>query len=443
MFDVFIMDMGGNDDNVAVLTTRFPHAQVVRYYDNHLDTLKRCVSRARTPFCWVISSCCDYEFFDFDYRAVPWEAYQIHCWASGKQQQGDTFLVPVAEFKRQQAVERLEWYKDINWHSDGVMRLPWPTVEYSSDNLIETIKDTQFNTPYILFKRDIDYNSIDYSPNLWKNRSVHTFNKANSVLLVPREVLGPLESQIYDYPFITKQKEWFLGDKRLDIIHVSNGEVDAEKWYNHLVSATNNKDTGIIKRVKDINDRSAAFKIAASMSTTDWFFKIPAKLKIDPNFDWTWQPDYLQRPKHYIFYAKNPVNGLQYGHMAIVAYNKKLVLETQNDNLDFTLSQPHEVVPVISGIAYYNSDPLMTWRTAFREVIKLIDDVKKTGNIESQYRLGIWLTVAQGPNSDWSIRGAQDATEYYKQVNGDYSKLMLSFSWEWLHKYYSEKYLSP
>jgi hypothetical protein len=43
------MDMGGHDDNVRNLQIRFPHSCVVRYYDNHLDTIKRCISRSKTP----------------------------------------------------------------------------------------------------------------------------------------------------------------------------------------------------------------------------------------------------------------------------------------------------------------------------------------------------------------------------------------------------------
>jgi hypothetical protein len=51
-----------------------------------------------------------------------------------------------------------------------------------------------------------------------------------------------------------------------------------------------------------------------------------AKLEVSSMFDWSWQPDRLQEPKHYIFHALNPVNGLEYGHQAMIAYNKKLVL---------------------------------------------------------------------------------------------------------------------
>ena len=126
--------------------------------------------------------------------------------------------------------------------------------------------------------------------------------------------------------------------------------------------------------------------------------------------------------------------------MAMVAYNRKLVLDTDLQGLDFTLSQPHAVVPLLSGTAYYNADPLMTWRTAFREVIKLKDDVVKTDNIESNYRLDIWLTEAKGLNAEWSLRGAKDAIIYYDQVDGDYKELMRSFNWLWLKDYFDSIY---
>ena len=126
MFDIFIMDMGGHNDNVQSLVQRFPHARVVRYYDNHLDTLKRCISRCRTPYAWIISSCCDYADFDFGYRAVPWESYQLHCWASGNQEFGDTFLINKHDWELQKDVPLLERYKDLHWHGNSVPRLAWP-----------------------------------------------------------------------------------------------------------------------------------------------------------------------------------------------------------------------------------------------------------------------------------------------------------------------------
>ena len=431
MYDVFIMDMGGHDTNVQDLQIRFPHCRVVRYYDNHLDTLKRCISHSRTPWIWVLASCCDYTDFDFDYRAVPWESYQLHCWHSGDQKFGDTFLINVNEFKRQWDIALLEWYKDVNWHCPGVPRLPWSILETQSEDITTELKRYKFDAPYVWINQ-----SVDFHPPLWNKRAVYTFNDAGSISIVPRDVQSHLVSQIYDYPYIIKQKSEYLTPNLLDIIYISNGEPEAERWYEHLVNTCGRE----VKRVIDVSGRSQAYKTAAELSSTPWFFAVFAKLEVIPKFDWSWQPDWLQEPKHYIFNSRNPVNGLEYGHMGVIAYNRQLVLATDTPGLDFTLSKPHAVVPRLSAVAHYNTTPELTWRTAFREVLKLSDDIEKTGSVESTYRMDTWLTQADGDYAEFSLLGAADAVDYYNKVNGDYTELMRSYEWAWLREYYASKY---
>jgi hypothetical protein len=120
--------------------------------------------------------------------------------------------------------------------------------------------------------------------------------------------------------------------------------------------------------------------------------------------------------------------------MGIIAYNKQLVLDTIESGLDFTLSAPHQVVPELSAIAYFNADPWMTWRTAFREVIKLKHFMSEQPTIETEHRLHTWLNVASGDHASWCLQGARDAVDYYTEVDGDYNKLMLSFDWPWLQQ---------
>ena len=431
MYDIFIMDMGGHDANVQNLQTLYPHSRVVRYYDNHLDTLKRCVSRSRTPYCWVIASCCSYFDFDFDYKPVPWESAQLHCWHSGHEKFGDTFLVNVSEFDKQKDIPLLEWYKDVNWHYPGVPRLPWPMLETTTEDLTTELKNYKFDAPYVWINQ-----RVDFHPPLWNKRAFYTFNDAGSISIAPRDIQAHLGAQIYDYPYIIKEKREYLAPKPLDIIYISNGEPDAERWFDHLQTACGDR----ARRVKDVTGRALAYKAAAELSDTPWFFTVFAKLEVIPDFDWLWQPDWLQEPKHYIFHSRNPVNGLEYGHMGVIAYNKRLVLETTQSGLDFTLSKAHAVVPRLSAIAHYNTTPELTWRTAFREVIKLVDDVNKTASVESSYRMTTWLTRAEGDYAEWSIRGAQDAVEYYDEVLGDYSELMRSYEWAWLCEYYASRY---
>ena len=428
---MFIMDLGGHDANVATLAEQFPHARVVRYYDNHLDTIRRCIAKARTPWIWVVASCCDYTNFDFEYRAVPWEAYQLHCWHSGYEKFGDTFLINVDEFEKQWDIALLEWYKEVNWHYPGVPRLPWPVLETTTEDVTTELKNYKFDAPYVWLNE-----SVDFHPPLWSNRAFYSFNDAGSISIAPRDVQAHLGKQIYDYPYIIKQKQEYLTPNLLDIIYISNGEPEAERWYTHLAQTCGRT----VKRVIDVDGRSQAYKAAAELSTTPWFWAVFAKLEVMPEFDWSWQPDWLQEPKHYIFNSRNPVNGLEYGHMGVIAYNKKLVLDTDNPGLDFTLSRAHAVVPRVSAIAHYNTTPELTWRTAFRECIKLKDDVVKTASVESTYRMDTWLTVADGDHAEFSLLGASDAVEYYNKVNGDYTELMRSYEWSWLREYYSSRY---
>jgi hypothetical protein len=217
-------------------------------------------------------------------------------------------------------------------------------------------------------------------------------------------------------------------------VFISNGENEAETNYQRLMQSTKawyNSSLNTIHRVQNVNGRVAAYHAAAEVSTTPWFFAVFAKLQVDQNFDWSWQPDRMQQAKHYIFHAKNPVNGLVYGHQAMIAYNRRLTLANTGHGLDFTLDDPHEVVPIVSGTANYYTSSWMCWRTAFREVLKLRASLP---DVENEYRLNQWLTKDNTPNQ-WSIKGAQDAIEYYESVGGDFEQLRKSYEWAWLATY--------
>jgi len=411
MFDIFCMQITGEQVDLPA------HTQYTRWNGTHLDTIRRCVNHARTEYVWVVADCCNYATFDFTWQPVPWEADQIHCWASGDQQFGDTFLVPVAAFERQQAgLELLEWYEHINWHSEPyIPRYEWPTVASLDDqtSLYAWIKQTPAD--------------IEYEPNLWKERNLHVFNKSGSVLLAPRDCKTQFKTQFYDYPYILRHNAQYIKEKPLDIVYLSNGEKNAEKNWLLLKCMHPNA-----KRIDGITGRAEAYKACAEASDTAWFFNVFAKCEVLPDFDFNWQPDWLQGPKHWIFHARNPVNGLEYGHMGIIAYHKQTVLEQTEWGLDFTLSARHGVVPVVGSIADFNTDPYATWRTSFRECIKLTQQT----DIESRHRLKIWSTVGEGDNAEWSIQGATDAVEFV--ASGE--DLGQTFEWAFLEEFFNSKY---
>ena len=407
-------------------------SKTVRYFDNYFDVLKRIAKSSTEEFVWICSSVCDYTNFDFSWHPEQWQASMLHVFASDGEKFGDTFFMHVPTFRyRSEKCQLLEWY-DLNFVDKYVPRRPMPVIKHTNDTHVEVVKTQSWNGPLALFTITNDSDNLPIVP-LWreKTKTVVPLDPGAESVIVPRAAIPYIKTQLYDYPYIDRTQRIRKGQS-LDIIFVSNGEPNAEENWEQLYA------TDILRhrlvRVNGVNGRVASQHAAARAATTPWYFLVPAKLSVNRSFDWSWQPDRLQESKHYIFHASNPVNGLIYGHMAIVAYNKKLVLETTGQGLDFTLDKPHEVVPVLSGTAYYCEDAWTCWRTAFREALKLRASLP---NIENEYRLKIWLQEDNGviDNGHWSHKGAKDAIEFYDSVNGNPTELKKSYEWDWLASY--------
>lgn len=424
--------MDGNAGQIPNTTRR------VRYFDNYRDTLIRIAKNIgdEHEYVWICSSICDYTDFDFSWHPEQWQTTMLHVFPSNEQKFGDTFFMHVPTFV--EAAEKkalLEW-TDVNYVDRMVIRRPMPMIEHNEDSQADAVKSTDWSGPLALFTTNGLPLTIPAVP-LWRTetKTIVPLSAGASAVIVPKVARGNIQIQLYDYPYIDKTMNRRHSDKPLDIVFISNGENEAEYLYQHLVNCVggNSLTNGNyrIKRVQNVKGRVAAYQAAAEASTTPWFFAVFAKLMINENFDWDWQPDRMQQPKHYIFHAKNPVNGLVYGHQAMIAYNRKLVLENTGQGLDFTLDQPHEVVPMVSGTANYYTNNWMCWRTAFRECIKLRASLP---DVENEYRLKIWLTE-DGTVEQWSMKGAQDAVEYYDEVGGDFEALKKSYEWDWLTSY--------
>ena len=408
----------------------------VRYFDNYRDTLVR-IARSIGPeheYVWICSSICDYSDFDFSWHPEQWQAGMLHVFASDGEKFGDTFFMHVPTFAyRAERVALLEWY-DCNFVASSVPRRPIPVIEHNYDSQAEAVQALPFDGPLALYTTT-DYVSGNLATvPLWRTetKTIVPLSTGATSVIVPKVAVGDIRTQLYDYPYIDRTHR-VLKEQPLDIVFISNGEPNARSNYLQMTVylANESRYTNRVHLVEGVNGRVAAYHAAAQASTTPWFFAVFAKLEVNQRFDWTWQPDRMQQAKHYIFHAHNPVNGLVYGHQAMIAYNKKLTLENTGVGLDFTLDQAHEVVPIVSGTANYHINDWMCWRTAFREVIKLKASLP---DVENEYRLHQWLAV-DNTQSKWSMKGAQDAVEFYEEVNGDPTELRKSYEWAWLASY--------
>jgi hypothetical protein len=408
-----------------------------------MDTMRRALRKTDWEYCWVTSDICTYTDFDFTWHPSEWQQDMLHVFASNEQKFGDTFYVHVPSFlEKTEKLEVLEWFETLHFVEDMSVQRITDCVQYSSDSLVDAVWNHEFHWPVVQFFK----NHMAHAPTipLWqeKLKTVVPLTKGGEATLVPREAKNYLKTQLYDYPHIDKTYRNQLNGSAIDIVFISNGESNAERNWEHLCKSTQHIQNRVI-RVDGVKGRAEAYRAAVEASNTDWAFCVFAKLEVDPNFDWSWQPDRLQAPKHYIFHAQNPVNGLVYGHMAMIAYNKKLVLNTDPTGLDFTLDSEHEVVPVLSGVARYADDPWIAWRSAFRECIKLYHSLP---DIENEYRLHQWINknIKSDAVGEWSKQGASDAVEYYDSVQGSFDALKLTYEWDWLANYLNQKHnLTP
>ena len=412
--DVYL-DMGN-------ITVPIIGSKRVRFTGRMEDVLRNAVKRCTKEWMFVYSSCSNYEDFDFSWLPDLDQMHYTHCWPAPGQIKGDTFLIHIPSFRHS---------NEFRWNFDHpvVKRYPWPGLIYEQDNLADAINDNERpSSLYTVYYKDKSKIHFFPTPCLWDERPVVGMNLCNSVSLVPRDCI--VEKEIYEYPYL-EHNTAAADSCKMDIVFLHNNEAGHHANYDRL----NHRSYDIPYVVKGVTPRLKAYQTAADKSNTDWFLAVFAKCWMTDNFvEFKWRPDYWQQAKHYIFYNHNKDLDLTYGHMAPIAYNKRLMLENTG-GLDMTLAQQHAVVPeAISQTEL--TDPWDIWRTAFRETAKLLYYAKTSDNIELHYRLNRWLDAKQL----WYNRGATDAKNYFESTDGEYAWLMLTNEWDWLRKRFDVLY---
>lgn len=407
--------------DVCCIDTNTHNIQNCDYSVKLITTMEAAIAAAvrksTKPWLWIVSDVCDYTDFNFSWLPSTYDLEYVHCWPSGTCEKGDTFLINVEAYNKGK--------REYNFKHTPVVRKPWPQTIYNSDSLIEVL-NFRHDSIYTLFMSSlVEVNVPDVC--LWDARPVVGLNKSNSISLVPRDCV--VKKEIYEYPHLLKNV--LNDDTQCDVIFISNYESMSYENYLHTKKVYSNT-----KHSYGVDGRDKAYKAAAELSSTPFFYAVFAKTQVYENFKFDFYPDYWQEPKHYIFHSLNPLNNLEYGSMNVNLYNKNLVLQT-NSGIDFTLSSAHTVVPMCISTTKFNDDPYITWRSAFREVIKLRQELETHNRIEVAYRYHCWKNTAVGENAEWCLRGANDADKFYDSVAGNAEELQNSFSWEWCKNYFN------
>ena len=425
--------------NVNHIPSPFANTRVVPFVGSYFDILKAVVNDVKTEYFWFFANFVNMDTVDTNYIPEQHQRDQMHVWYTthpmgGLNKEGNVFLIPTKKFKQQMYdIKFLRDFRDINYHPNPeLFQAVIPKTRFKLRDPYDAYKEARHRYLWMVNKDLTDdlstFKFPNFYPSMWEDEKIYTWGKTNDIMLVP------VRDGIEQFHDIDRSVNFDLdyNARPMDIIFISYDEPSAEKRFNKL-----KEKYPRAKWCKGVSGQTLAYITAATMSDTDYFFAVFPKLEIVDSFKFDFQPDRLKNPCHYIFNCKNPVNGLEYGHGAVLLYNKKLVFQTTDPGLDFTLSAPHDYVPVLSAINHFNETPWLAWRTAFREVLKL-HQFKQT--VENKHRLKKWHTLGEGDNAEWVLNGAKDAQEYYQKYGSDHKQLMLSYDFEWLRQFYESKY---
>jgi hypothetical protein len=414
-------------NDVKNFKSPFVNTRIVPFVGSYLEILKSVVDDIDTEYFWFFANFMDLKTVDLDYIPEKHESTQIHVWYNthplgGTNKEGNVMLIPTNKFKEQMHhLKYLRDFKDINYHAHN--NLYQQIISKINFKLQDPYKalHTSNNFYTWLYNKDLDVSVIpNFYPSFWEDVKLYTWGETKDVMLVPRQ--KDLK-QFYDVKrSVNYQLNYEV--KPMDIVFISYDEPSAESRYKKLKAKFPRT-----KWCKGVQGQTLAYVTAALMSETDYFFAVFPKNELADDFDFSFQPDRLRNPCHYIFDCYIPSIDLRYGWGGVILYNKDLVLKTTKPDLDFTMSQAHHSVPILSAISNCNETPLLAYRSSFREVIKLLQ-MKPT--VESQYRLKKWLTLGKGVNAEWLYQGAVDGKAHYETYKDDYTKLMYSYDYEWI-----------
>ena len=281
----------------------------------------------------------------------------------------------------------------------------------------------------ILDDFDFSYQADEYSLDV-----IHIFKNGkyfDGICLFPKKI--SISNKEIEYRYFMNKKEIDIQasiPKSFDIVFISYQEPTADKNYHKLTSRFPD-----IKRVHGVKGIHEAHKEAALQCDTEMFWVVDGDAEIVDSFSFNYQVERHNYNCVHVWRSVNPINDLTYGYGGVKLLPRKMTLEMDMSKPDMTtsISPKFKAVPEISNITAFNTDPFNTWKSAFRECVKLASKtIQGQKNEETEQRLETWCTTGRTkPFGEFAIAGACAGRRYgTDNANGaDALKLINDFDW--------------
>jgi CYTH domain-containing protein len=271
------------------------------------------------------------------------------------------------------------------------------------------LDDFKFDT---YFSHDDIFNRTIHHAFQHEFRDELTYNGIN--LICKNKLLSEKE---IEFRFVLEKKDYQTVASKLkpyDVIFISYNEPNADENFKKLLSFRPDA-----KRVHGVKGIHNAHIKAAESSTTNMLWVVDGDAIIDESFNFSYQVPIWDKETVHVWHSRNPINDLEYGYGGVKLLPRDLTkkLDTATTDMTTSISKSFKVINQVSNITEFNTDPFSTWRSAFRECVKLASkSIDRQIDEESKSRLNIWCTVgADKKLGEFAISGAKAAIKFVEE----------------------------
>ena len=211
-----------------------------------------------------------------------------------------------------------------------------------------------------------------------------------------------------------------------DAVFISYNEPDADERYKRLLERYPNT-----KRIHGVKGIHQAHIAAAKKCSTKMFWVIDGDADLLPEFNLDHKVNEYDLDCVHVWRSRNPINNLIYGYGGVKLLPRRLTMKVDVNSTDMTtsISDRFKAMPFVSNVTNFNTDEFSTWKSAFRECAKLSSKtINRQEEGETNERLKIWTTKANGRFCEFAIRGANAGMEFGLSDGVDL-RLINDFDW--------------
>lgn len=443
MYDIFFL--GNEGKQWESLKTRYPVAQRVE----KTILIKDLQKKSFTSMFWVVWD--DLELTDFDlnaYNATRWDNQYIHIFKNGEYYDGICLInkktdISNKEFKNRFFINKKEIdvvasvplkydIFSINTYDDYLKSVELSTTDmmWLIPKEVEIVPTFKFDL-YFSYHNIYDRNMNHVFQNIFRHEPSYT-----GVMLVPKN--KKISSKEINYRFLIEKKQYEIVASKMkpyDIVFISYKESNADDNFNKLISRFPNA-----KRVHNVKGIHQAHIAAARLCETDMFWVVDGDAIILDSFNFEYEVSRYELNIVHVWKSKNPVNGLEYGNGGVKLLPRQLTIDMDVNSPDMTtsISKWFKSINEISNITAFNTDPLSTWRSAFRECSKLSSRIiDRQDDLETQERLDVWCSSS---TDQYALDGALEGRKYGFDNKDNPNALKLINDFNWLEERFNERH---